>query len=220
MTLGEMRAMLLDNILDPGGGVWSGDAQKRYINAAMRHIANFADRRDQALFVASAAVAGLSGSSSFLDVPLYGSGFNLPSTARFRRLLGVWRTDHADGVKPLQVIDHEDRSQYAAADSELPKCYIAGQKLGLVTPVAGIDLRMDYVQSLPDMTVDSDTPGQSGGSGTADLLPPEYHALVPTYATVLALRAENLDATGWAEVYAEQREELQQTLDTRRGARK
>ena len=107
----------------------------------------------------------------------------------------------------------------SVAGQLLPACYLAGQSLVLITPGSNIPLRIDYVLALPDMAADSDTPGQRNGAGTANLLPEEYHAMIPAYAAVLALQGDNLDASAWKETFAELRDELLATLQTRRGAR-
>lgn len=220
MTLGDMRAALRGHILDRGDG-WNDAALNALLNMAARHVANIADGADQALFVTSAATTLVTGGADFSAVALYGAtppSFNLPEYARLRRLLGVWRTG---GDRPigLQVVALEDRESYIAAANAVPACYLAGQSLVLITPENSIPLRIDYVLALPDMAQDSDTPGQRSGAGTANLLPEEYHALIPAYAAVLALLGDNLEAAGWKETFAEMRDELLATLTSRRGAR-
>lgn len=217
MTLAEMRTMLRGHILDRGDG-WADAALNALLNAAARHVANIADGADQALFVTSATTTLATGGDDFVPVALYGADFALPAHARLRRLLNVWRTG---GDRPigLNLVAMEDRESHIEADNTQPACYLAGQTLVLITPADNIPLRIDYVLALPDMTQDSDTPGQRGGAGTANLLPEEYHAMIPAYAAVLALRGDNIDAGGWMATFAELQGELLATLTTRRGAR-
>lgn len=219
MTLATMRSLVRTYILDPAAEYLGDAALDPLINAGLRHVANWADSQDQALFVTQATVSSVGG-SVFTEVPFYGSGFTLGDTVRFRRLLSVTRTNHSSGTVGLQVISAEEWRQYDAGATETPACYVAGQKLVLVNAASGINLRMEYVHSLPDMTVGSDTPGQASGSGTANLLPEDYQPLVPIYAATLALGSESSDAQFWRDTYIEMRDGLLQTLQQRRGARR
>lgn len=216
-----MRTVFADYMFDDGTA-FSDAARNRYINVAMRHIANWADGMDQSLFVATATYT-VSSPSDFHSVPLYTTGFSISQTGafRFRRFVKMQRTNFdTNKTRDLQAVRHEDADKYlqSTATEALPKFFLAGENVVFLRPPDTAVMKLWYVHDLPDMSSDTDTPGQAAGVGTANALPTEYHHLIPLYASVLALLAEaSPDADKVAAAYGEQRDQLQATLRARRG---
>ena len=220
MNLGEMRAALLENCYDRSQDFLSSVVANRYVNMAAQHISNWADSLRQGLFLvngtAYTVVDGQTGDLT-LDLDALASVFR-----PFRRLVAVRRQNYEGRDRDLDVVSIEGRDSFqVTAAQALPKCYRFGGKLVLQWPAA-MNIIVDYAQSLPAMTSDNDTPGQtSSGNGEANVLPAEYHHIVVSYASVLALLALNrlAAAQAWAGIHGQEREALLQSLglDQRRG---
>lgn len=233
MTLGQMRDALRRNIFDLDGTFLDDNTNQfatAFINEAMHHVANWADRQDQGLFhKLSSTVTITTGSADEIRVGLYNDGatynFAIGDTAKFRRLLEVEQINSASAPVPLQVIALEERMNYWGAQTDTPRVYLSAESLYVIAPNNGTKIRMRYVYALPDMDPNTvyDVPGTQGGLPLLvqdNALPLEYHPLIVTYATVLALAAEaSQDTPIWQAIYAEQRDELAATLHRRRGAR-
>ena len=219
----DLAPDFLDDNATDGREAWA----KGFINEALKHVANWADRQDQGLFhTRTASLTISSGSADEVPVQLVGGSpsFALPVYAKFRRLLSVEQVNTASSPVPLQVIAAEERMNYWGSQSSTPRVYLSGQTLYVIAPSNGTVIRMRYVYSLPDMVDDTDVPGEASGlsadSNGEPMLPEEYHPLVVSYATVLALASESApDVAVWQQIYSEQRDELQGTLAKRRGAR-
>lgn len=222
-----MRAMLLANLGDPNQDLATTPKANAWLNASMRCVCNWADAQDQMLF-SNSAICGDTGKKPedgyhtiYFDSTAGNPNFGLSQfVAPFRRLLGAMIVTAGAPLVPLQVVEFEKREQYigSSATDRPPVCVLSDGLL-LLNPSSGLRLRMFYVQSVPDMVVDSDTPGKSGLSGRDNLLPIEYHILVPTYATIMALASENGDTQSWMKIYEEMQANLGATLSKRRGAR-
>lgn len=234
MTFLQMRDAVRRNAFDLAPDFLDDNASdaranwaKGFVNEALHHVANWADRQDQGLFqTRTGTVTITSGSADEVAVPFFtGSpAFALPVYARFRRLIAIEQVNVAASPVPLQVIVAEERMNYWGAQTDTPRVYISGQTLYVVAPNSGTKIRMRYVYAIPDMVDDGDVPGEASGVSADNsgepALPEEYHPLVVSYATVLALAAEaSADVGVWQQLYAEQRDELQATLAKRRGAR-
>lgn len=223
MDLAAMRTAFGDYMFDDGG-LYTSAMRDRYINAAMRHICNWADGMDQALFVTTATYT-VTAADQFHSVPLYTTGFSISPTGafRFRRCIKIQRTNfNTSEIRDLQCVTMESADKYknnlAATGVELPAYFLQGENVVFVHPVSGAATKMTYTHDVPDMTSTTDTPGQVGGVGTPNALPTEYHALIPRYASVMALVDEDSQhAEAAAGIYQEQRDQLEATLRKRRG---
>lgn len=224
MTLGELRAALLLAIQDVDQSVLDTQQAHLLLNMATKHVASWADTLEPSLFIATASVTVATGGTGPVTIHLRSGEsaptFGIGTATPFRRPLAALRTNHADGVQPLAIVDFEERDTHLGrGQQELPKLCMAGGSVQALAPVDGVAIDLSFVHSLPDMTTDSDTPGQSGGSGTANALPIEYHSLIVSYAAILAISGEHGDANEWKEIFGEQKEQLQLSLQSRRGKR-
>lgn len=217
-----MRQALLGTCFDFSQDFLTTVEANRYLNMAAQHVSNWADSLKQGLFLTTDTFTPTVGTAPYELVPFYTTGFAISrGVVPVRRVVAVYRTNYASPtVVPLDLINAEDRHNHLLeAAVELPKVYLYNQSLGVVQGVAGITLLMEYSAALPPMTVDANTPGETLATplGTQDLLPVEYHHLIVTYATHLALKAEaSPSADGWAQTYIEQRDCLLATLPPRR----
>jgi hypothetical protein len=213
MDLLGLRSMVRNNIFDTSSTAAYGDpALNDYINVAMNHMANYADTHQQGLFVAS-GTATVTAAMPYVTVQFYTTGFALAATARFRRLLTVRRSDYpvSGAVTELNVAPVGEWAKHKTdAANPTPYVCVDAASLRVVSP-ASFTIVMDYIQSLPDMVDDNDTPGVSNGTGTANLLPTEYHPLIATYASALVMAADNCESN-WPSIFAEQLAELEKTL--------
>ena len=231
MTLAELRARLRDRIMDASGGAdWITDAvADRCLNDSMLHICNWADRQNQGLFFASYTAAAIAGGAAVDEarINFYSDAgspnFNIDRSAlTFRRHAALKRTNCAGNVavRDLSMIEFEDAQAYKReAPQELPTAYIIGESVRLIRPVSGIDLRFDFFFTPGQMTDAADTPGQSGGTGVKNALPPEYQILIPIHAAIALLASEESNTQQLQAVYAEMLGELQGTLVKRRASR-
>lgn len=219
MNLQTLRQSLLTNIYDDRQEAFDTARCNLFINQAMMHVANIADRQDQAIFVRPTAVVKVS-TGEFVEVPFYTGtpNWGITTLTRPRRILRVYRDGLAGKSHELKVVPFEDRYKFLPdAATDTPVAFVREQTVGFCRPVDQTDYHFDFVFSLPFMQTDTDTPGQAAGAGTADLLPAEYHPIIATYATVLALAAERRSTAEWRDLYAEQRDELLATFAGRRG---
>ena len=219
MNLSEMRSVLLDNIDDPQSTFLSVSSANRYLNIAMRHVANWADARQQGLFYFTTGAVNFPAGTvaiPYVEVGFDDMGIDGSSLRPFRRLIQVAKLASPARIT-LKIVPIEDREKYLKDAGELiPRAYVGENGIALINPSTAATYTVLYVYSLPDMSANGDTPGTTGGVGTANALPIEYHPLIPLYATVLALQADNVDASQWREVYAEQKQAVDSTLVNRR----
>lgn len=219
MTLGEMRQALIFNIFDRLQDFLPTPDANRILNMSAKHVANWADSLRQGLFLETATFTGTTGTAPYELVSFGVGGFAISSAKPFRRAVAVYRTNAASPtVMPLDLIGAEERFAHVLdTTSATPKVYVFNQSLGLVNGAASINLQLDYSAGLPDMTLDANTPGETAATGRANALPQDYHHLIVTYATFMALQAEaSASATVWAEMYKEQRDALAAALPPRR----
>lgn len=223
MDLSAMRTAFGDYTFDDAG-LYTSAMRDRFINTALKHICNWADGMDQALFVTTATYT-VTAADQFHSVPLYTTGFSISPTGafRFRRCIKIQRTDfNTSEIKELQAVRMEDADKYknnlAASGVALPAYFVQGENIVFIHPVNSIATKMTYVHDVPDMVQTTDTPGLTSGAGTPNALPTEYHQLVPLYAACLALQSEaSPDAPAMMAMYGEQRQQLEATLRKRRG---
>lgn len=226
MTLLEMRTLLLANLGDDAQDLATNAKSSAWLNAALASVCNWADAQDQMLFSNRAVCAdtGTANSSGYLTVR-----FNASDAAPnwgivfgpFRRLLGIMQEPVGGNSVPLQIVEFEKRDAYkGSAMTDTPACCVLSDGILLIRPNSNLNLTMHYIQSVPPMVADTDTPGLTNGSGRSNLLPIEYHPLVVAQATAMAYSSEgNRTAELWLNIYDDLKTNLGATLAKRRGAR-
>lgn len=217
MNFGELKDDVLGRLLDNGQNVFTPSIVGRAVNAAMRHVANWADTKDESLFVTSAQVTSAGdGERTYTFNASESNPFNILATVPVKRPLTLSIVT-AGGKIGLEPFEHEEIDKWRTATSDAPVWATRGLSIIIPNGKAAQTYEMLYVHALPDMVIDGDTPGRNDGAGVHDRLPIDYHGLVSTYATVLLATSER-SQTDWRAVYNEQRDELAVSLFGRRGA--
>lgn len=222
MQLWELRQALLSQLGQRffQNTAFSNVSLNKWINFATQQVANLVAAKDQGLFLVDAqATVPASPTSPWHRIDFYGAApdhFAIPSYKRVRRVRRLYRRDHpaAGDWSELKLIHFEDRGKYAGTSaSDLPVGYVFGQGIELVKPSPNLLITMDYEQQVPFMFTDSDTPGQTNGLGTANLIPEDYHHLIVITAAVWVLAAENSSAlAGAVAIYRDMQQQLGLTL--------
>lgn len=203
MTLADLRTIFLDNVGDPDQDVWTTAMANRLINAAMHHVENLLVR-DQVAALMRYEQVTVSNSSSD-RVVLHDMGANL----NVRRLIRAESPGESDDDKQLKILSdvHAVDAEVVTSLSTRPKVFQWNNGVGFVGPTDSLSVDLWYVAELPDMTADTDVPGQAGGSPsdiTADLIPLSMQALIPSYAAVLGLAGQNEGIDEWSAIFVDQ----------------
>ena len=203
MTLSELRTIFLDNVGDPDQDVWTTAMANRLINAAMHHVENLLVRDQVAALMRYEQVTASNSSSA--RVVLHDMGANL----NVRRLIRAESPDETDDDKQLKILGdiRQVDSEVVTTLSSRPRVFQWNNGVGFVGPTDGLSVDLWYVAELPDMTADTDVPGQAGGSPsdiTADLMPLSIQPLIPSYAAVLALAGDNEAIDEWSQIFVDQ----------------
>jgi len=194
VTLEDMRGILRTNIFDETATFLSDDQANQYINLALHHVENLVESfQAHILFEITPWVE---------EEPIIVDNEDdriiliLPKPDNVRRLLGADRVDLTNDDDPsLKIISFEAAiHERRGSPLEKPPAFDVIGKIGLVRPLHGISLRFYYIKSLPDLLVDD---------SIVEKMPLHHQILIPAYATILALSAENSDTTQWRQNFAE-----------------
>lgn len=215
MTRAELRALVQGLIFDRAQAgepaPFSTTLLDTFINAALQQVANLALTVQEVLFLTSATTT-LNGSGRLGLLSLSGATY-----PRVKRLLQVWRTDAGlSAPRRCEIVRIARASlQVEGTAQAVPKAGVYNETVALLDPPptsGGVTpaYEVHYLHGIPDMSHDTNTPGQtgSGNTGTANLLPIEYHPLIAYRAAVIALKAERADWQGLAADYQEMKAEL------------
>jgi hypothetical protein len=199
MTLTQLRAMVRDLIFDkaPQADPFGTDGLNRFINAALHEVCHVARGLQRSLFVTSQTVLVNGGVSLAVAVPL-----TAPYT-QVKRLLFAWAKTEPVGPVAVKNLAQAGLDLQPAGS---PALTVVNDGLLLLNPPGVLQVELWYVAGLPEMTADANTPGQTGdpSTGTANLLPADYHPLIAIKAAVLALKAERGEWQGLQAEYDEQ----------------
>lgn len=117
-----------------------------------------------------------------------------------RKVVGAYRADVADDSGDCEIIDFfQARAKRQNSLRDNPPVFNYGGNLGFLEPKNGIAMHVQYVRNMGMMLADAAEPIG---------LPETFQVLIPTYATLLKLTAERLDAEQWRTLYAEQKQQL------------
>lgn len=207
MNFLQMRETVSTNIFDFVASAFTVDEVGVYVNQALHHIESQIAVVDRHLMLTQFESEPINNTANahWMVVTLD------PPQPKARRIVSAQRID--DGITSddisLEIISFKD-AEHEATGSALakPKVFLYNQDIGLVRPEedGNTVVRIHYVQVLPDMFLNTDTPGQASGIplGQINALPAQYHHLITSYATLLALAAENAPIEQWTGLYAEQ----------------
>lgn len=189
MTLQELRDILRANIFDEAATFLSDNQANRYINLAMQHVANLVESFQAHILFWVTPEDILLENESAKQIVIS------PNPTDVRRVIGVDRVDGGGdlGDDPSLKIISFEAAVHERKDAllERPPAFTIQTYVGFVSPPKlEFKFRLYYIKALTDLT---DEPG----SNTVELLPAHHQILIPAYATVLALSAENADTTQW-----------------------
>jgi hypothetical protein len=189
MTLAELRTILRSLLFDDSetDGLWSNAQLNAFLNTAMQNVASWAVAMDPS-YVSTIHEGTVNNTDGALRV------FVSPEPySRVRKILEAERSNPGSDDSPgLEIVAFRNtRSRIRSGLQPLPHVFLYGQQVGFLQPENNVAVRVYYVPVLPYMDIDLDTPGQDAGTGTANLLSEEFQVLIPTYAAILALTAEN-----------------------------
>lgn len=213
MNLGELRAALLDNVFASEDD-FTYATLTRYLNQSLQHVGNLlAFRRPQLMLTDWSGVLNNPGPQNEILIDL--SGQTYPSC---RQIIRAERIGYSGEDATLKIVDYVNAEHELTSSSKArPPVFLWQQTFGFVQPEDQMTARVVYLHGLPDMTNDLDTPGQSGGIGDADKIPPEYHGVIAAHATMLLLTAEAAPGQReWASVYADLRDAADLNVADRR----
>jgi len=206
MNFGQMRAIVKTNIFDFSGSAFTADELKIYVNQAMHHISSLIAVVDQHLMMTKFEGPINNPANEHFVVQALDPAQN----PKARRIISAQRTDGgitSDDIS-LKIMSFKDaQHESTGAGLDKPPIFLFNQDFGFVRPVAsGTQVRVYYVQVLPNMFADTDTPGQANGApiDQVNALPLQYHGLITSCATLLALAAENAPLDQWQPLYVEQ----------------
>ncbi len=186
MTLENLRDMLRDLLFDKAQTAALqpfGDANlDRFINAGMHQVYNLARSLQSNLFVTWAS-GTLTGGGARLAL------LNISAAAPYDVVVEILHAYRSDANQSNLTVDVLKAVTWKILDTpqDQPRVCLFNNGIAVLAPPATATIYVVYVHTLPDMTADSDTPGQVGGSGTANRMPIVYHPLIASWAAVLAL---------------------------------
>jgi len=192
MTLAELTTALQTNLLDNSGATpdfWTTARSYEKLNAAMRYVASLlVAARPAHLYVDQTVTLANAGSAPWVLATL------AAPYAQVRQLVQAARVGYAGGPGFLARSDLERVHSLVRGSTplELPPYFLFGTSIGFVYPKDAIQVKLVYVPALLDMTAGTDTPGQAGGTGTANLVPTAFHPLIVLRATTVCLAAMGL----------------------------
>lgn len=212
MTLLELKSILKINIHDDASLLTDANAN-RVINQAMQHVANWAIVQSPDLFI-HVYTGSITNASDDVYVIADLSGEDYPVC---QQILFAENTDSGVGEdRALEQIDYRNinkRRRYTM--QKYPYIFLYEQGFGSLEPENGTNIRVHYRHALPNMTLDADSPGVAAGTGTANKLPEHYQQLIPTYAAMLVLGGQHVEANSWHRLFGEQKAELMNSLAAR-----
>lgn len=225
MTLQELRSLLRDNLYERNRTGFVTSTLNAYVNAAMQHVSNWIVSLNAGLLVWQWQ-GTITNTKSERRVLVNLSSPPSPALyPKVRRIIEAERyqvpTAGADTLSQddpsLEIIDFSSaRLTSQAALTDYPPVFMYNETLGFVAPSNNTQVRVFYSHGLSDMIAEDDTPGQSNGVGEPNRIPVHFQILIPTYAAVLGLAAENNDASQWQGVFGEQKTQLLSGLSVRR----
>lgn len=200
MTLLELRTRLYDNLFEANRPSISNASANGYLNDAMQHVANVMVALDSELLSTSALVT--------IDNPSQEWYWQaLPIVLPWvRHLLRARRENPSSGADPWleRVKASTFRSALKNEMQAFPKVLMLDRRITFLEPEDGVQVLVWYVPELPLMEVDTDTPGQKNGVGVVNIMASHWQPMIPTYAAIMVLASEQVDAGHWRNVFAEQ----------------
>lgn len=211
MTRAELRSQIRFNIFSDGNDAAPVDSRiDTIINMAMHHVANWARAVNPEILIAE----------NTYDVQTPDAlGISIATTSQFYTVVKKIKfakrtTADADTDPFLEIVEWESiqfRSETAAQKN--PVCFVHNDAIGFYNADDEIEVIASVYHGLPDMTADADTPGEAGGSGTANKLPLEYHSMIASWAAYLILTGENgSNVKEWREIFDLEQAQLLQSL--------
>lgn len=222
MTRQTLRDTLYALLFETGRSSLSEATANRFLNDAMHHVAAWLTAHNLGYFLGT-WTATVANTKREWIVPVDLSSAVYPTALRV--LWGARKVAGVEKYEPLTISGPDDTDVFAGLynDSDgpsRPTITVLNQTLALVNaPEAPTTYIAYYVHGLRDMTADTDTPGQSGGQGTANKLPELFQPLIPLYAATVALVAEQAASDGLRQLYEERKSQLIALLPTRQWKR-
>lgn len=218
MTRATLRETLYALLFETGRASVTDATANRFLNDAMHHVAAWIAANQLGYFIASWS-GSVANAARLWMVPIDLSAVAYPTALRL-----LWAGRKRTGVEryeALRLIAPDDTDVFAGLYNESegpnrPGATVMNHVPALVNaPVEPTTYSFFYIHGLRDMTVDADTPGQSGGVGDENKLPELFQPLIPLYAAITALAAENADTTPLRQMYEERRAQLAALTGTR-----
>lgn len=206
MTLAQLRTLLYEYVSE-GTATLSTESANLLINGAMQDVLSWLIAQNVNLVLvewSGTLTNNLVARRVLVTIP---AGYT-----RVRRVIEAERTyatTPPDDDPSLKVVDYDStKAEIRGAPLDKPAVFTFNGQFGFVKPKNQIAVKVTYVPGLSNMELDSDSPGQSNGTGTANLMPEEAQVLIPSTAAVLRLIAENSDATQWRAMLQQQQMNL------------
>ena len=218
MTLAQLRTQFRIYVFDVSSDAYTDAQAKSLINEAMHYVANVVSAvQPQLLVVDYTGTVSNAGSSLYVIQDI--SAQTYPNCRRIVRAEVTGLSSPQETT--LQVIDFKDVDKNrgtAATMKTRPPIFLYNTSFGFVQPQDSLAVRVTYLHGLNAMTADTDTPGQVGGSGTANKLPIEWHDLIAMRAALVAMTSDRRDTAELRNMFMETRQALvDAVIDRRKG---
>jgi hypothetical protein len=204
MTLEGLRTQLRRHIDDR--------TEDRFVDAELDEELNEAQRAIQ--LVINAADEGFFSDVQCYDVVASTDSYEFDLPSNLMKVNAAER-EVAGGVPiPAEWVNFGRRhieGTYALAldltNSEAPRCYLRGAKIGVVAPSSSYSLRLWFTYAIPDLASDSDE----------SEIPAEHRQLLCLHAAKMILGADQKgDVPGWLEdAYTKASDALRAYIETR-----
>ncbi len=185
-TFEELRGILYEMVFDNEGhpAALSFVMSKHYLNLAQQHLANQITSQDEHNLLTEETVT-IQNSASNLYV-------TMDLSNRVQRIVEAYNSElaAADDDPTLKIVDvttakHEHGVYGSSGLKSKPPIFLFNQGVGFVQPAHETKVKIFYIRGVKKMILSSDLSD----------LPEEYEPQLLSFAALLALNAENSDAS-------------------------
>lgn len=198
MTLAEMRQLLYANLFEENRPSMPDATANRYLNHALQHIANLMIATDSGLASTTQTVTVSNSTGEWYWQPEISGAITYA-----RQIVRARRENDSSGDDPwLEVITDATLRQHLTGTMQgRPKILVYNRRITFLEPENGVIVSVEYVPIIPEMSNDSDVPGQ--GIDT-NLIAGHWQPAIVTYATIMALASEQSNSEAWRTILNDQ----------------
>jgi hypothetical protein len=203
MTLAEMRQLLYANMFEENRPSLPDATANRYLNNAMQHVVNLMISMDYGLATITRTFVTVNDGTAWYWQPEIVEG-NDPYG---RQIVAARRMNPSSDDDPwLEVVTAATmRAHLSGSLQGRPKVLIWQRRVTFLEPEPGVQVLTEYVPELPPMVEDGDEPGWGSiAKFEQGFVPDHWQPVIVSYATIMALAAEQSNADAWRAIMNEQ----------------